>query len=438
MKSTFFVLVMTSTVALGACADEDPASIGGPLLPGGAVQTIELTLDAADFLVADTTASGFSRASDTDRAIVARDAGGVLDANALYRFPQLPSAVTYITTTDSVRQDTMPSFIGGRVVIKLDTLSVQGGSPLRFSLYRINEAWDPRTATWDLRTDTLNFRQEWTEPGGTRGELLDTATWSAGSGDSIAFQVDSLTLAIWDDTTNAGRGAMLVAETPGTRVRLSLPVIRLSARPSARPDTVVTVTANTAAWTFVFDPPPAPGPELRVGGIPAWRSFLRFRDVLGEIQVGHCDVAGGPCVKLSDATINYAALLLTPVPASPAYLPIDSVFVDARPVFETPLVPLSRAPLSSVLAGRTFDPIPASAFALPGAPVVELAITSFVANLLSPPDDDDALDAPDLLALLAAPPESRNFGYAAFASRMAAGAPRLRLIVTFSSEVEIR
>ena len=410
-RRSLFAALLLAAGTLG-CADEDPTQLAGPLLPGGEVRTEEIILEFQQFADDDTTAGGYTRPSQSDTLVVANDYRGILDANALLRFVRAPATVLF-RVGDSLRVDSMPAYIGARMVLRVDTLRLAGERPIRFAVYRTAESWDPATATWTLRVDSLGARAPWAQPGGTRGELVDTASLVAGA-DSVSFNVDSATIAAWSDTTSIARGAIVVAETPDTRVRVSSPVLRLRARPALRPDTVVDAVSGAIGRTYVYDPPqPVPGGTLRVGGNPAWRSFVRLREGLGSQYVTGCAVQRAPqnCDRLRDVTINYAALVVHPSPVPTAFVPEDSMRIDARAVFESAFVPLTRAPLSAVL-GRS-QAIPPLAFTN-GEGAYEVPITSFLADLVRA--RADTASAPVRAIALLAVSEGSRLGFAEFGS----------------------
>src|SRR5690606_9497406 len=101
-------------------------------------------------------------------------------------------------------------------VIKLDTARSTWSEPVEFQLYRIEEPWDPETATWTHRVDSTDARLPWTQPGGTRSALVGSALFGGGT-DSVVIPVDSQTIEIWADTANQARGALLRIATPGAQ-----------------------------------------------------------------------------------------------------------------------------------------------------------------------------------------------------------------------------
>lgn len=422
--------------ALAACADEGPTDVGGVLIPDDLVRTYDIVLDASQFLAFDTVIGGFSRPSETNFRVVAAAHGGTLDARLLARFAPPPRAVTYTDTEGATRTDTMPTFIGGEVVFRIDTLRTHQTEPVQLRLYRIGEAWDPASATWLHRVDTAGAREPWSEPGGPRDVLVAEATWSPDA-DSVLFQVDSLTVALWADTASKSRGAMIVAETPGSRLRSNSILLRLEARPSERPDTTVVATVSTTGSTFIFDPPAVATGDIQVGGTPAWRTYLGFRPLVSEVL----PCPGGPAgctVPLRDIQVSYAALELDPRPVDGGFVPEDSVIVEARTVLAVGAVPLGRAPLGDragpvleSIAGTRFDPDS------PDGGKFEIPITSFVRELVRTPREGEP-DPATVLALLSLP-EGATLGYGRFAGTgSAGGGPRLRLVVTVADEVNLR
>jgi len=421
-----------------ACADEDPTGVGGPLVPGGTVHTYEIVLDPPDFLASDTALGGFIEPALVGYRMLAGGYEG-MTANGLARFAAPPATVTYVDGEGATRTDTLPSYIGGRVVLRMDTLRSAAPGPVRLELHRVGEEWDPRSASWALRVDSGGVELPWTEPGGTSAALVDTATWDPAEGDSVSFVVDSLTVALWADTLDAARGALIRVATPDARLRSPSVVLRLDARPSAKPDTVVTVSLSSIGGSFVFDPDPLAGSALRVGGVPSWRSYFHVQrlDTLAFPCPG--EPAGSDCVlRLKDVKINYAALVLQPEGTPSGLVPDDSLRIEARTVLTVPGVPLARSPLgspASVFAGEAIEPAIFRPGGSPGA--IEVPLTRFIATLAAGQLDDAAEPPPQHFVLYAAQ-ESGMFGFGTFSALGSASPPRLRLIVTVATDAEIR
>ncbi len=416
---------------IAACADEDPVGIDD-LVPDDAVRTYEVVLDAPAFLAATSSATGFVRPAVSGFAVVAEDAGGSLDAHGLLRF-QLPLAtVQYVDTAGRTRTDSLHAVIGGELIAKLDSTTARPSQPVTLALYRIDEAWDPLSASWEFRVDTAGVREPWTQPGGTVGTLVSTATLNPTSS-SVTFAVDSATIAAWSDTTDATRGALIASQTPGERVRLDSFLLRLRSRPSPRPDTVVIDTVGTRFVTFVHDPQPDAAGTLYVGGVPAWRSYVTLAERLDTVVVTvPCDAEPTGCrYRLGDVTINYAGLLLQPKTPPSGFALADSISVLGVSILGGGQIPLPRAPLGAAVGGpRKIAP---QAF-LDGGARVDLPITDAVV-ILTQRRDDDAVRRPSVAFIDGG--EGDRFGLAAFASS-GDDAPKLRLIFSVVNQGQVR
>lgn len=419
------------------CGEESPTDVGGALLPPDAIRTFEVVLDPARFLLLDTTFTGFDRLEDVVFFIVANEFEGRLNAHTLARF-DVPRTIGAADSTGVVRTDTMPAIIGGRVVVQLDTLRSEVETPVILNLFRVEEEWDPATATWDLRVDSAGESLPWTNPGGTGGMFVDSAVWSEESVDSLGVRVDSMvipvdsqTLALWSDTTSAARGGLITLGTPGGRLRTSDVLLRVDARPSFKPDTVVTVTVRPETPRFIHDPSlQRPGSELVVAGVPEWRTYFRFRDGIDTLQVACLQIASDCSVRLGDAEVTYAALVLTPTAAPQGFLPQDSMRLISASVLVSEYSPLERSPIGrSVGVGRSF--LRPSQFRPPLGEATEVPVTDFLVALVGDGTDDDA-GASSWVALLPFA-TGFDFGVATFEP-----GPRLRLILTLARELQLR
>lgn len=418
MHKSPLALALAFALVSSACTEENPTEIGGSLAPSVDVQTFEVILPASAFLLDDSSFSGYRSAAEAPFGVIAHSFENVYDANTLLRFSLPPRTVSVRTTGTTVVVDSTPIFSTGQMVVKLDSV-IATARPVTLALYRTAEEWDV-SATWPLRVDTPGVKLPWTTPGGTRGAQIDTATWAAG--DSVIFDVDSATIALWSDSTNRTRGAILVSETDGSRFRMLSATVRVNTHSTVRPDTALTIDLVPTVRTFVSNPTlTTPTSAVRVGGIPTWRAFLRFREDLGAhvIQVGDFD-----SIRLDSVHINRAQLLLKPADTPAGFVTEDSIFIEARPILTGPTVPLERSPIGTFATTVRSNLVAASLFRAPTATdVVTLDITSFLTHQF-----DESVTAgnrlPPILSLLQLA-ETATTGFATFEE-----GPMLRLILT--------
>lgn len=417
--------------ALAGCGDEDPTAVGSVLI-GPSVSTFEVVLDAEDFLQLDTTYDGFGHIRDAGFRLVANQFADELDAHTLFEISR-PYTVTYQVDGES-RNDSIAAFRGARVTLIVDTLASTEG-PVDVEVLPVTESWDAGSVSWTLRYDTAGLSEAWTTPGGTTAGVAGRATYT--SGDTLVIPIDSASAAVWQDTTAARRGALIRSATPGSRLRLTSVRFTFDVVPRDNPDTLLTAGAATRNM-HIIDPEEPSTPtatELRVGGLPAWRTLLRFRP-MRELVLDACGGGGlgtgdPECdVPLRDATLTLATLLLEPLPVAGRRLE-RPIRIDARAVLAAANVPVFRSPLTSVGAMR--DSVPVELFTPlppPGARVA-VPITGYVRELVREEDPEEPL--PVWLALVAAA-ERSTFGYASFSSMESAAPPRLRLVVTVPNQ----
>lgn len=426
------VLVLFLGVLLAGCGNDNPTSVGAPLIPGGDVRTFQITLDAPEFLMADTSVTGFVVPGQSSLMVVAHQFDDSLESHALLSLLPAPTSVTYPDTTGATHVDTIPHWTGADIVVVVDSASV-GPGPAQIELSRVGESWDPLTASWDARVDSTGDHRSWTQAGGTVVQQLGTETWTPGT-DTLTFHVDSQTVVTLRDTTAAYDGLMLSTTTPGVRLETRQVSIVYNAIPSPRPDTTVTASVGPRNTTFVYSPALAPGPELRVAGLPTWRAVLEFKPGLDTLTLP-CPGEPGCFIPVNKATVTAADLMLQPLPPQAGFRPEEPVTMDVRTVFRSPLIPVSRSPLGNSVAQS--PPVPMSSFQTAGAQRVPVPIGSFVTSLLGSTSVDSTA-SPETLALL--PFQTHDiFGVGTFGS-LASGssAPQLRLVLTIAQEALIR
>jgi hypothetical protein len=200
--------------------------------------------------------------------------------------------------------------------------------------------------------------------------------------------------------------------------------------------------------TFIYTPAPsAPAGELRVGGIPSWRSVFTIglpASVSGTAEA--CARVTCP-LQLTPERITHAGLVLTTRPTEAAFRPTDSLAMEARAVLAPEVLP--KSPLGEPLyvgeVGRIVGAsLPFAGFA-PGTPrTVELAITPLIQDLVRGTTPSGARASPTLALLSLHCPagvtlcvESRSLTFASFAGPGQTGEPYLRLLLTVAGRLEL-
>jgi hypothetical protein len=435
LKKRVLVAVVGSCLPVFvACEEQSPVGIGPGTLPGEPV-TVEITIPWSEFASALEVFGGYGSPEDLGQGILAVQYEGTLDARTLIRFAEYPDTATVRDSTGTNRPDGDLTFIGGRLVAHFDTIeSTNGATPVGIALGRTETEWDGTTASWAFAIDTINDQRPWPEAGGGPVTPVDTAQWDPADGDSAVFVLDSVTVAAWADTTDLSAGARLEILDPGYRVTLTGATLRLDARPSLNPDTIIEVSAFTRGSTFLYTPFPTPPPDgVRIGGAPAWRTLLNVSipDVLNDPDL--CAVVECPHT-LTPGEISFAALLLTSRATEPAFQPLDSIRLDVRPVFDRGAMP--KSPLGpSLIENDLGRSVPPEAFGTaPGQPI-EIPFTTFARDLLRGVDEDGN-KAPGTLALLSVF-EPISISFASFEGPGSAAEPVLKLVLTIGPPVEL-
>jgi hypothetical protein len=441
MHRRMVALGFAVALASAACADDGPTGLGSNLIPGE-VRTFELLLDAAQFLENDTSMGGFIQPGHVNNPyLVANQFGGVVNAHLLLRFEALPTSIQYEDEDGETRTDAEPSFVGGSLVLPIDTLSVRsGGGTATVRLSTIGQNWAPGVATWEIRRrDDDGEDLPWSVPGGTPGDLVFEAEWDVAA-DSIVIPVDSQAVATIFDQESGARGVLIQLSTGDARFRVldeggTSPVFRVDAVPSADPEASATVdVALSANPRPVFDAPEpdlAPG-ELRAGGLGGWRTTMQLKERLDTLTVTLPGVSEGGQVRLRDLTISMAALVLEALPVPTAFEPEDTVGLEPRVLLVSENKPPGRAPVGGAVAvPHVIDP---DIFTEGGERRdVSIPLTRFVSNLTRRRSDED--DPPASSLALISLPQAGTVGYGAFAGTSSpegsrAARPRLRILVT--------
>ncbi|MGD2123417.1 MAG: hypothetical protein PVJ76_16815 [Gemmatimonadota bacterium] len=426
-------LVVLATPPLLACQEEIVAVLEGDLVPVDAL-TIEVTLPFDEFAKDLEGWSGYGRTYELTNDVLANDFGGSLDARVLTSWFPFPSAAQVRDTGGLVRTDTLLTFIGGRLVARFDTATSVFDEALEVGVGALSQEWDFVSSSWGMAVDSVGDRQEWSESGGGPVTPVATALWDPAFADSIVLELDSAGVALWADTAGARKGARLDVVSEGARLDLTDLRLYLETRPSVNPDTLVELEVATRARTFIYSPAPdAPDNEIRIGGVPAWRSV--FTMDLPETLDGPeslCQQVQCP-LPLDPASIVSAFLVLTTKEPQAGFQPTDTLLMDARPVLEPSRLP--KSPLGTTLLQTLGVSLPHESFGPDVGTRVEVQLGPYIQALLSV--SDASFEAPTTVALLSAF-EPSSLSFAAFEGPDSPFPPELRLVLVLAEDILIR
>lgn len=413
------------SVTLGACGEESPTDVGAGLLPAGLLRTVEVTIDPSRYLVRDTSFSGYGSPGGTNLLIVADQRDGLLRSHGLLRFGPPQRVVSGPDTVGTTQTDSVPEILSSRIVIFVDTVASHAASPVTVRIYESQEAWDRLTASWTMRVDSPTSQIPWEQPGGTIGPLIGVGQWNPAV-DSVLVAIDTMYVRTWEDTAVVRRGAIVVADGENSLFRSNAVSWRIDYRPAFNPDSVIVVTQESQARSFIFDPPaPTSTDMLRIAGVPGWRTVLQLRERLDTLQVP-CPDQPGCTMPLSRVRITRASVQLQGVASPPGFAPNDSIRIAAWALIPSQGVPLARSPLGELMGLQSTPIPPGPALAQYAAPVTELL------RLLTEPPDTAADPIPPYIALTPFT-EGRSFGFATFEPL-----PPLRIVYTVGTEVPLR
>lgn len=369
--------LLAAAVPATGCT-EDALTGPGPAGDEGA-ETVEVTIPADRFARwRDTTYAGFALPLDAGFLVAADPQDSTdLHARTLLKYRTLPDSVEI----DSVNV-AIDSFTSAEVRLVLDTARSRIPEPgVRLRLVGLARPYTATEVTWEQAAEG----EPWSSPGGDLTSELATLDLQ-GAPDSVLADtlvlpvqqavVDSL-LSDWKDA-DGGAGAALLVEGPGARLRFTRADLRFDVRPAGRDTTVeLTLAAflGNDPSTFIHDPPlPSPGTALRLGGLPAARTYLTF--------VPPDSVQG---LRLRDATINRAELVFVPLPppAEPFRLG-QQVSSDAMVLIADPFELGAKTPIGPSLRTRTGTSLQPDSLAA-GRPL-RIAFDSLMTRWAAAPD----------------------------------------------------
>lgn len=407
-------LALVGLIALGGCTEDQLTGVDPDSAPGGqASGTVEIVLSAADLPVwTDTTYTGYALPSTSGIRLVSNSAD--LTSRVLVRFSTVPDSVFLDDERIPVERYDNASL---RLVI--DTLAStipEAGAQL--TAYSLTRGFDDREASWSNAADG----EPWATPGGDLGRALGTLEVTSLEADTVflPFDVpsDSLLQAWLAD--DGEPGLALVAESGGTSLTFKQVVLAFDTKPVGR-DTLLSTLRSPAPRTFIFDPEtPPPGGVLRVGGLPAARTYVNFR--LPESVQG---------MKLRGSRINRATLLLTSVGAPDApFATTDTLLASGFSLLTDPIAFGPKTPV-----GSNFD---TSAQIVPedmgDGGVLEIPVTNLV-RLWAQAEPDSM---PEINLGIRSLPEGDGLAFWEYGDVTdPVRAPRLRLLITPTTQFDL-
>ena len=427
------LLALGSWAFLG-CQEDFIVTLDGDLVPIDAV-TVEVGIPFHEFAGDLEGWGGYGRPYELARPILARQFEGNLDSRLLNSWFPYPVSALVRDSAGAFVTDSTLTFVKGRIVARFDTLTSIMGDSVTLAVSVLPRDWDFGTATWDVAVDSVGDRQEWAEPGGGPGTPVATAVWDPSVSDSVVFEIDSASLGFWADSAQAKKGVRVDVVTEGTRLDMVNLVYLLSTRPSSHPDTIVELGVGSETRTFIYRPAvEAPGEEIRVGGVPAWRTLftMDLPDVLnGPAEL--CEQVQCPLTLTPESVVS-ASLVLTTRAPPPGFQPRDSLYLDVRPVLEPSRLP--KSPLGSSLVGALGVVLTPADFGEEVGAEIEVPLGGYVQGLIAQKTNPE-LEFPHTLALLSSF-EPLSLYFAAFEGPDSPMGPELRLILTFTEDVRIR
>lgn len=408
-----WLLAVLGIASIAACTEDTLTGVDPDSAPGEGQATVEIELSATEVPAwRDTTYTDYALPSTSSSRFVAQTTD--FRARILARFATLPDSVFVGEERLAVE-----SFESGRIRLVLDTIASEvpdAGSSIE--AYALARGFVTREATWSNAANA----EPWTEPGGDLGELLGALDIEELVADTmflpLTIETDSLLKAWLAD--DGGTGLALLSGVDGTFLAIAQVVLAFDVKPVGR-DTLVETLRSATANTFVFDPPtPAPGSELRLGGLPAARTYVSFE--LPETLNG---------VELRGARINRATLLLTSTgtPAAP-FATTDTLLASTFSLLSDPFDFGPKTPVGV----NTSNPVQILPEDMEAGGELELPITSLVQDWAA--SDPDSV--PKLNLGVRVLPEGGGVAYWEFGNREdPARAPRVRIVLTPSTVFDL-
>lgn len=385
--------------------------------------TVELVVPADEMRVwRDSTFTGFALPTDAPFLLLADEPP--FRSNTLVRYTGVPDSVEVDSVDHAVEE-----FVSGQLRVVVDTArSRVGGGNVTLRFFSLGQRFDPEEADWTRAAEG----RTWSSPGGDFETELGSVDLSgfddSALGDTVVISLrDAVTDSILQEwaSGNGQPGAGLRLDGEDTRLTVLAADLRMEIAP-AELDTTVRRTANGVPTaipsTFIFDPPPpGPGSDLRLGGLPANRFYLEFdppRTVDG--------------IDLLGARINRAELVFPPLSSPPpGYVWTHPVRATGIELGADPFELGARTPIGDTLQSGS---VAVNADSLATGSPVRFGFTNLMSRWASNPDSVGTFRVGVRLR-----PDTQGIGFWDFGSEESPAAvrPFLRIVVTPPSDFDV-
>lgn len=416
MKRLF--LLASVILVVGSCTEDSLVGVDPDTAPGQSQETLEVSVNVSDLpMWMDTTYVGFAVPSTSGIKMVVADSP--LTARLMGRFSTLPDSIFVDTSRVAIE-----SMEAARFRILVDSLSgsVVPATGAELRIHALSRGFDEREATW---TEARNG-EPWSTPGGDLGELLGSLFL-----DSLVFNSleDTLFVPVIVDTDSllsawrsaeGETGYVLSTVVDGTKLIIRSLALVFDVQ-AAGQDTLIPVVRGPDPSTFIFEPEnPEPVNALRLGGLPAARSYLHF--ALPETLDG---------VPLRGSRINRATLIITSLGTPPApFAKTDTAFAGLIELLADPFEFGEKTPVGASIGG--FIELDAENLAAGGQQ--EINITSLIQVWAAASPDS----MPELNLGIRAVPEGEDITFWEFGDGDdPANEPRIELLVTPPTRFDI-
>lgn len=396
-----------------SCTEDALVGVDPDSSPGQAAETVRVQVGAAALpLWLDTTFVGF--AVPATSGIQLLSTGGTLNSRVLSRIETIPDSLFVDTARVAITEYQSAAL---RLIVDTLASSALPDSGTDIRMHALSRAFELREASWT----EARSGEPWTTPGGDLGELLGTIHIDSLQDTllvPLSTDVDSL-LTEWRDS-DGEFGYVLSASADGATLAFSSQVLVFDIMAETQ-DTTIELVRGPRTQTFIFEPAtPDPASALRLGGLPAARTYVRF-----ELP----DSLDG--VPLRGARINRASLFLrsTGAPAPP-FATTDTTFASMFELLADPFDQGAKTPIGGGLGTLIeLDPV-----ALGAGEEQELNITGLVQSWAAAAADSTV----DLRFGIRMQPEGAAVGFWEFGQLGDVGAePRLELLVTPPTEFDV-